>query len=155
MVDGLAAERGDVQDGASPAAMVLERAAAIRASLRSPDDEDFVGCFRRDAPASMARMARPGSARRAGRSPAGGVGFNGLFGRRRRRTEEAFLGGAFLITQPRFEPSEFLPQTINLLLLLQARRAITQVVETRSLRVGFGGALLTIETQERRSQFRE
>lgn len=64
MVDGLAAERGDVQDGASPAAMVLERAAAIRASLRSPDDEDFVGCFRRDAPASMARMARPGVPRR-------------------------------------------------------------------------------------------
>ena len=154
-MDGFAAERFDFKDGAFPAALVLEGAAAIRASLGGGEDDDLVGFFRRDAPPSMAWMSWPRSAPWAGSSREGGIGFDWPFGRRSRRAEEAFPGAAFLITQARFEPSDFFPQAINLLLLFQAVRAITQVVETRSLSFGFFGALLTVKPQERRPDFRQ
>lgn len=154
-MDGFAAERLDFQDGAFPAALVLERATAIRASLGRRDDDDLVGFFRRNAPPSMARMPRSCSAPCAGSFTSSGIDFDGQFGRRSRRAEEAFPGGAFLVTQTSFEPSIFFPKEINHLLPFQALRAITQVVETRSLSFGFFGPPLTVETQQRRSDFRE
>jgi len=135
--------------------LVLEHPATIRASLRGSNDQDLVGLFGGHAPPSMARMAGLRSAACPRAVRAGGVGFDGPFGRRSRRAEEPFLGGAFLITQASFEPSVFFPQAINLLLLFQAVRAITQVVETRSLSFGFFGALLTVKPQERRPDFRQ
>ena len=79
-MEGFAPERFDFKDGAFPAALVLERAAALRASLSRREDDDLVGCFSRDAPPSLARMARPRSAGCAGRFPEGGIGLDGPFG---------------------------------------------------------------------------
>lgn len=81
-MDRFAAERFDFQDGAFPTALVLERAAAIRASLGGRDDEDLVGFLRRDTPPAMARMSRPGAAPCAESFTEGGIGFDGPFGRR-------------------------------------------------------------------------
>ena len=125
-------ERLDIHHGAFSVGLILEHTAAVRATLGPRDDDDLVGLFSRDALPSMARMSGPGSTHGSGSFTPGGIGFNGQFGRRSRRSEEAFLGAAFLIPQTRFEPSVFFPKTINLLLLLQAVRAITQAVEARS-----------------------
>jgi hypothetical protein len=56
---------------------------------------------------------------------AGRIGFDWHFGRRSRGAKEALPGRAFLITQSIFEPGVFFPETINLLLLLQAVRAVS------------------------------
>ena len=133
-MEGFAAERFDVKDGAFPATLVLERAAALRASLGGRDHAALVGFLRRDAAPSVARMPWPRSTSCAGTFTEGGIGFDGEFGRRRRRAKEAFPGGAFLITQASFEPSVFFLKAINRLLLFQALRAIAQVVETRRVK---------------------
>ena len=131
VVDGLATERFDIDDGACPAAFVVKRAATIRTGLGSGDENHLVGVFCRNALPPVAMVSRSRSAGRTGGLAPGRIGFDGQFRRRSRGAEESFPGGAFLITQAIFEPSVFFPEAINLLLLLQAVRAITQAVKAR------------------------
>ena len=79
---------------------------------------------RRAATCGMARMSGPGSPHCSGSFTQGGVGFDGQFGRRSRRAEEAFLGGAFLVAQARLEASDFFLQPVDDPLLFQTAWAI-------------------------------
>lgn len=99
----------------------------------------------------MPGMASPCSAPHAWRLAPGGIGFDRQFGRRSGGAEEALLSGALLVAQTIFEPGIFFFETINLLLLFQAVRAITEAMEARGLRFGFGGPFLAKAVEEHRT----
>jgi len=131
VMNGLAAEWLDIQDGALPAAFLVECAATVRASLPCADHQHLVGLFRRNTVSTKAFVTWARSTRGPWALAPRRVGFDGDFGRRSGRAEESLPGSPLLITEAIFEPSVFFPKAINLLLLLQAVRAIAQAVEAR------------------------
>src|SRR5208337_1577682 len=111
-------------------AFVLQPAAAVRAALAHRHALDAVGRRRAHTATSVAAMAGASPAE-PGRGGEWGAGLDRDFRRRGGRTEGPFAGGAFLVTQPVFEPGVFLAQPINLLLLLQALRTVSEPVGLR------------------------
>src|SRR5580658_6120750 len=136
VVDGLAAERFHIDDGAFPAALCAEPPATVRTRFRPGDKKPVLGLFRREAPPSPPPMAGPRPAGRARGLARRGIGFDGQFCRRGRGAEESLPGRALLIAQAILEPGVFLPEAVNLPLLLQAVRTITQTAGVRGQVLG-------------------
>jgi len=76
-------------------------------------------------------MTGPRSAPGAGTFALGRVGFDWQLGRGRGGAEKSFFSRALLVAQALFEPGVFLLEAINLLLLFQAVRAVTESVKAR------------------------
>ena len=79
----------------------------------------------------MARVSRPGTAllRLVVRQA---IGFDGSLSRRGGGTEGGFLGGAFLIAEPGFEPDHLFLEAVNLPLLVQAVRTVMEWVQAQT-----------------------
>jgi len=151
----LTTQRFDVHHRAGGHPFVLEPGAAIRAALAHRHPLDTVRCRGGHGSAAMTAMtglrpARPG--RGGGRS----TGFDRDFGRGRGRPKSSFPGSAFLVAQPVFEPGVLLAQPVNLLLLVQASRTITEPTGVRGTALRMAGiAMLAPSLQPSRPQCRQ
>jgi hypothetical protein len=131
IMDGLPTERLQLDHTPALAAFLFQGTTAIRARRRAFDPLDPIGLPGRDAFASMPAVSHLGATHSTLGKNHCRIGFDGQFSRGSGGAKEALLGRAFLITQTILEPSILSPEAINLLLLLQAVRAIAQAMEAR------------------------